>query len=344
MSDLPCNITNCLSGPQRTVRFRRVIPISEQQSCPTGGVDKLASHLTPPATPKPAQAEDPICTLAQPETSHISGMDDDEQRRRQAEQTSYRQSFHENTPYGGTVTPGVGNSRGRPSTRPTDGTRHPHSISSPGSVPNITGYGYAAEQQYPPQQPQGQPFAYQSEYSANPQRVQPYSQYPQQMIYNVPQHGQVHDQSPLAFSNAPPYLQRQSTAVEVLATHFGGQSYYNPGETQVSAAPSSYPAPSFQHSMQYPSQTDFSQAPLIPNYPLNPHLAISESEPAQRQQQQAIQDPFTAHRQLLRRTNSLTIQGRLREARNPLLAMSQRLLDQIEILGMRPPRSDVCPR
>ena len=259
-------------------------------------------------------------------------MDGDEQRRRQAEQLNYRQSLHESTQFGGTGTPGVSGSRGRASTRPA-GTRHGHSIPSSANVPNVAGYGYA--QQYSPQQAQAHSFAYQPEYSANPQRVQQYSQYPQQIVYNAPQHAQAHDQSPLTFSDAPPYQQRQSAAVEVLSTHFGGQNYYNTGESQLSTAPSSYPAASFQHPMQYSAQTELGQTPLIPNYSsVNPNFPTSDSEPAQRQQQQAAQDHFIAHRQLLRRTNSLIVQGRLLDARLPLLTMSQRLLDQIETLGM----------
>ena len=262
-------------------------------------------------------------------------MDDEEQRRRQTGRANYRQAFREQTQTGGSVTTGAGDLRGRPSTNTVNRIRQTQSIQNAASPPNVEGYGYATAQQYPPQQAQGQHFAYQAAFSQNPQRGQHYPQYQQQMIYAMPQHAQVQSQPPTALGDTPPYQQRQSTAVEVLSTQFGGQQYYNTGESQAPAAANLYSGTSFQQSMQYPPSAELGQPPLVPDYTSTDSTFLNPtSDFPQRQQQESAQDPLIALGHLLRQTNSLTTQGRLLEARQPLLTMSQRLVDNVESLGM----------
>ena len=138
-------------------------------------------------------------------------------------------------------------------------------------------------------------FTYQSEHLASPQKAQ---QYHQQISWNKPQHAHVQDQSVRAFNNIPPY-QRRSTAVE---------------------------AP-----IQRPLQANFGQ--ILDRSSTDPNLTTPGSEVTQYSQQQAIQNLFTAHRKLLKSTNSLTMNGQLHEAKELLIIMSQRLVDQIQVLG-----------
>ena len=259
----------------------------------------------------------------------MSGMDDEEQRRRQ-----YRQAFHEPTRTGGSVTSGAGDLRGRPSTNSANRARHAQPIPNTTSLPNVEGYGYATAQQYQSQQAQGQAFAYQTPFPQNPQRSQQYPQYPQQMFYAMPQHAHGQNQHPTALGDPLPYQQRQSTAVEVLSTHFGGQNYYNTNESQAPATANLYPGASFQQSVQYQPSTELSQPPLISDFtPTDSNLVSPASDFPQRQQSQSTPDTLAALGQLLRQANSLTTQGRLLEARQPLLTMSQRLVDNVESLG-----------
>lgn len=120
---------------------------------------------------------------------------------------------------------------------PTSGPR----TSAGGQSQGITGYGYTqGQQQYAPQL-QDAGLQNQLDVSQNPQQ---YTQYPSNLMSNMPQ------QAPQQFSYEPiqKFQPRPSAAVEVLPNQFGVLQYYPP------SAPTSVPSPITQQYASTPYQ------------------------------------------------------------------------------------------
>ncbi|KAL9124554.1 MAG: hypothetical protein Q9217_006125 [Psora testacea] len=319
-------------------------------------VANLAFYNTPPATPALTSFAlfDPPAHDSG--AGRMSGMEGDDQQRRQAEQSHYPQSYAEHAQILGSTASSIRNVRGLPAGTPADRVSHAqylpgHPSTTAPSVPSsaitqdIGGYGYPHGQQFQPQQTPGGAFSYQAGYQQHPQRAQQNPQYPHQAMYALPQQPQLQHQSP--FNTLPPYQQRQTTAVEVLSTQFGGQQYYNNGEVPTASASISYQTPAFQQTAHYSLPEDLGRSTLTSGYPVvDPHFSqASASEPTgqqqqqrqqrqQRQQGQSITTADAAYQQLLRQTNTLITQSRLIEARQSLLQLSAWLLNNIEPLGL----------
>lgn len=201
---------------------------------------------------------------------------------------------------------------------------------------------YPAPQDYasPQLQGQGSSFPYQSQYTQDPQRQQPYpQQYTPQLMYGVPQH---QPQNQTQYESVPQYQPRPPAAAEILSTEYGVPQYYNPdaggSNTTSAAAPPQYPNVPYQQPLQYPPVADLERSTLVSRYPgMEPELAqppTAESTEPQQRQPDRYDVFYNRYRRALRETNENASRGRLVQAGESLLEISEWLLSNAEGLGM----------
>ena len=215
---------------------------------------------------------------------------------------------------------------------PTSGPR----TSARGQIQEITSYGYMqGQQQYAPQL-QDVRLHDQLDFSQNPQQ---YIQYPSNMMYNTPQ------QAPQQFSCAPmqQFQPRQSAADEVLSNQSSVLQYYPP------RVPTSVPSPmSQQYASTLYQQQIADQSPAhaghgaLPTcYTVGTIEYAQPNEPDVLEPQESAQEAEgydAAYRQYvekLRATFQDVKDGRLVEAGQSLLKISEFLLGQAVELGKR---------
>lgn len=277
----------------------------------------------------------------------MSGMEGDEQRRRQYEQQNYPRGYVPEYGGHGANVPNVQNLRGAPGGDGSDRFRHAQplttrpSTSAPlsagaGNPPELGSYDYASGQQYSMPQIHGPQFQYQPEYMQDPQRQRHFPQYTSQLMYNVPQ--QVQPQSP--YDAVSQYQSRQSAA-QVLGSQFGTPEYYSeshsPNVSGPAAIPQQYPATAYPPSMQYTSAATLGRSTLASSYPtmgpeINPNIGTSASEQPEKES-----DTYAAaydwYRRSIGTVNDHTSRGHLIKAGELLLEVSQWLSENVDALS-----------
>lgn len=217
-------------------------------------------------------------------------------------------------------------------------------ISAPPTVPGpaaqALAYGYTQGQQYAAQPLHGSSLQYTPDFSPpDTQRQQQFPQYASNMMYNVPP--QTQQQSP--YESVSQYQPRQSAAIEVLTTQFGVPQYFNPSEPTSAAGPAvpqQYASAQFQQPMTYPPQ----QASLARSTNPSPYQSSMAdfaqpiaSEALEQQEltldSSSYDDAYNQYQNALKLTFENTRSGRLIEAGQSLLEISEWLLGHAVELG-----------
>lgn len=304
--------------------------------------------MTPPVTPAapPIPAFEP--PLGQLKPGRVGGMEGDDQRRRQLEQSNYHRGYPPNYGFQGGNAPNpqhLGAIQGGHSpdrfgqgqvltARPTV----PTSMATVAGVSQELGnFAFPQGQAYQAAQMQPPTLHYQSANMQDPQR-QRFPQYPPQMMYNVPQ-------QPQATSHYDPAAQfqpRQTAAVEILSNQFGVQpQYYSASDAStpsVSATlPQGYQTPAYQQSTQYNTPSALGRSTLVSSYPTaTPEFgqSISSETPgvAEPEADVAAENNDRFYR-AIGETNNNTYRGMLVQAGSSLMQISNWLLSNAVSLG-----------
>lgn len=268
-------------------------------------------------------------------------MDDDRQQRQVAPQgyqgQGLRGSFQAPNRYSGLS--GADRFRQQPLSAQALG-----SASSGGAGANLQGYhyGYGEGGQFAGTSMQGAALQYPTEYAQDPQRQQQYSQYGANLLYNVAQ-AQQHGTQQSPYDAVSHYQHRPSASLDVLPNQFGvPQQYFVEGSFTGASAP---PLTAQQNPSQYPSMTYAQQQPasrqnlgsaFVPgiNDPSqgNSQASMVAQEYAP-QEQQNYEDHYRAYHNHLRQTNQHAHDGKVAEAAQLLLEISEWLLGNVERLG-----------
>ena len=202
-------------------------------------------------------------------------------------------------------------------------------------------YPYAqGQQQYAPHM-QGTSMGYQAEFQQDTQRQQQFPAYCSDMIYSLPAQVQPAQQPSNYDVVQQPYQPRQSTAIEVLSNQFGVPQYYNTGEPTSAASqiPQTYASPQYQqqHAFQQSLSSNrptegTSYATGVGEYTqLNMSGALEPAEAAQ--DPSAGEEPYKTYLESLKQTYQFTYEGRLVEAGQRLLELSDWLIGHATELG-----------
>ncbi|KAK2764890.1 hypothetical protein FQN54_008587 [Arachnomyces sp. PD_36] len=174
------------------------------------------------------------------------------------------------------------------------------------------------------------------------QEQQQFSHYGSNMVYNIGQQAQ--PQSP--YETLPQFQPRQSTAIDVLPNHFGVPQYYSPteqGGTGVPAVPSHYLTQQIQPAATYAPQGSVVSSTSAPSFSatMTDYNPVEASEPPEQQQQPDLapessnyDDAYNQYQQALRQTFENTRCGRLVDASQSLLEISEWLLGNAVDLGL----------
>lgn len=236
--------------------------------------------------------------------------------------------------------------------RPPLTTQAPASAPSSGSRANPQSYAYAYGEgsqllgaAIPPAG-----VAYTADYAPEQQRTsQSYSQYGQNVMYNVSSQQAAAPQSP--YESVQPYQRQNAShntaAIEVLSNQFGvPQSYYVAGE---SAGPTSAPAtamsaqnvPTQYSSLGYqPGQSPVGRDTLAPSYTAgmsDPSQTASQGgfpQPGYAQQgSSANEEAYATYQTQLKKVNEYVRDSRIKEAGELVLSMSEWLLANAAAYG-----------
>ena len=218
---------------------------------------------------------------------------------------------------------------------PTSGPR----TSAAGQSQGIAGYGYTQGQQQYAQQLQDPAIQYQAEFPQDPQRAQQYTQYPSNLMYNLPQ--QTPQQS--AYEPVQQFQPRQTAAVEVLSNQFGVPQYYPTGDPTSAPGPMAqqYASAPFQQQIAYQQPTPTGRATIPTAYTTGIPEYVSPTVPEVLEPQETVQDAggydaaYRRYVEKLRATFQDVRDGRLVEAGQCLLEISEFLLGQAVELGKR---------
>jgi hypothetical protein len=310
-------------------------------------IEKLAIvYATPPLSPSAQRTalEAPLANLK----GRSTGMDSNDRRQRQSNPSGYasQQGLIQSSPQ-------------YPATSSADRFRQSQlAVQSPTSAPttgrggNIPGYTYpygegapfsgstmnAAPLQYP---------EYPQESQRSQQQQQQYPQYGSNIMYNVPSQPSASPQSP--YETVQPYQQpRQTAAIEVLSTNFGvpQQYYVAGGEGGPTSVPNSaipgQNVPSQYTPLSYTTQSPVGREPLASAYatgmadPNQNSPQAGYGQPAYgggAQADAALDNAYGQYQTELRRTFECVRDGRLAEAGNSLIHISDWLLGNAEALG-----------
>ncbi|KAL9602602.1 MAG: hypothetical protein Q9219_001746 [cf. Caloplaca sp. 3 TL-2023] len=219
--------------------------------------------------------------------------------------------------------------------------RSPASVSASsatGAHPQeLGGFGYSHGAQYPPAPIQSSSLQFPTDYGPDQQRSQHFPQYTSAMVYNVPQ--QSHTRSP--YDALPQYQPRQSASLEVMSNQLGVSSYYPSGEPSASSgqtSPDQQYAPSqFHQSVPY-------QTPGHSRQAIHPAYATGMTEYSQSAVQGIGEQPepedtthqeeYDRYEEALRQVFEDTSKGRVIEAAQLLLEISEWLLSHVKELGL----------
>jgi hypothetical protein len=215
---------------------------------------------------------------------------------------------------------------------PTSGPRTSAGEQSQG----ITGYGYTQGQQQCAPQLQDAGLPNQPDFSQNPQQ---YTQYPSNLMYDMPQH------APQQFSYEPmqQFQPRPSAAVEVLSSQFGDLQYYPPSEPTSVPSPMTqqYVSTPYQQQIAYQKPAHAGHAALPTCYTAGTIEYAQSNVPDVLEPQESAQEAggydaaYRRYVKKLRATFQDVKDGRLVEAGQSLLKVSEFLLGQAVELGKR---------
>ncbi|MCJ1282991.1 hypothetical protein MMC26_002318 [Xylographa opegraphella] len=206
----------------------------------------------------------------------------------------------------------------------------------------IAGYGYTQGQpQFTPQL-QDTSMQYQADFAHETPRVQQYPQYSSHLMsYNIPQ--QAPQQA--AYEPVQQFQPRQSAAVEVLSNQFGVPQYYPPSES--SSAPTlaqQYASAPFQQQMAYQHSAQANRSAVPASYavgiadyeqpPLPDVLGQQQPEPQEQPDNSGYDAAYSQYLEALRRAFQDIRDGRLVEAGQCLLEISEWLLGHASELGL----------
>ncbi len=231
------------------------------------------------------------------------------------------------------------------------GLRSPTSVSGRNGAPQAYGYGFTEGQHFaaPQMSTTSLPYHQQNDYSQENQRQAQYPQYGSNLMYNVAPQGS----QPSPYDAVQQYQPRQSAAIEVLSTQFGVPQYFVPGE------PASAPGPAvhLQHatsqfpSLSYPQSSVAERSTLGQGY-TSANMADMPQGGAPEQldttdygQEPAnYDDAYNQYQNALKQTFENTRNGRVVEAGQSLLEISNWLLGHAADLGERSSPSNLRSR
>lgn len=195
------------------------------------------------------------------------------------------------------------------------------------------------QHQHQRQQQQQQQQQHDQHQAQEQQEQQQFSHYGSNMVYNIAQQAQ--PQSP--YETVPQFQPRQSTALEVLPNQFGVPQYYSPSEqggTGVPAVPSHYLTPQLQPAATYAPQGSVVSSTSAPSFSatMTDYNPVEASEPSEQAdiapEPSNYDDAYNQYQQALRQTFENTRCGRLVDASQSLLEISEWLLGNAFDLGM----------
>jgi len=220
----------------------------------------------------------------------------------------------------------------------------PTSAPSAGRAGNTQGYnyGYTEGAQFVGTSMPTSDLQYQADYAQSaPGAQQQYQQYGSNLMYNVPSQQQATVQSP--YEPVQPYPPRHTAAIEVLSTQFGvPQQYYMEGGPTSAPAMATQNIPAQYPALSYTTQSPVGRQPLASAYAGGMADPTQSAQPAYPQANYAAQtaadldNAYGQYQQELRRTFQYARDGRLNEASNLLVHISDWLLTNAETLGMLP--------
>ncbi|MCJ1250113.1 hypothetical protein MMC30_007339 [Trapelia coarctata] len=202
-----------------------------------------------------------------------------------------------------------------------------------GQSQGIMGYGYPQGQQQHSPQLQDAGLQHQPDFFQDPQRAQQYTQYPLNLMYNMPQQAPHH--SPYE------YVQQlqpcQSAAVEVFSNQSGVPQYYSPGDPTSAPSPMTqqYASAPFQQEIVHQQPGHAGHAALSTAYTAGITKYIQPNMPDVLKQPESTQD--AAYRRYMKKLLAIiqdVKNGKLVEAGQCLLEISEFLLGQAVELGL----------
>ncbi|KAL8707832.1 MAG: hypothetical protein Q9220_007186 [cf. Caloplaca sp. 1 TL-2023] len=184
-----------------------------------------------------------------------------------------------------------------------------------------------------------------TDYNQEPQRSQNFGQYTSPIVYGVPQQSQ--SRSP--YDAVPQHQPRQSAALEVMPNQFGVPQYFNSAEAMTpsghTATPQQYTLSQYQQAAVYQTP-GMGRGTISSSYPMDmsdyPPSAMSEVADQQEPDPSNLTEKENEYQDALKETFRNTSRGRLREAGQSLLHISEWLLSNTQELGktIRPFSSD----
>ncbi|PGH03913.1 hypothetical protein AJ80_08615 [Polytolypa hystricis UAMH7299] len=305
---------------------------------------KLEFYASPPISPpanRPLQL-DPSRGGNIPD--HLKGMDGDSHQRKNYEPSSYQS--------GSNMRPSAGRHSSSSSADRFRQPQQPQSARAVGeSAAPYGGYGYTESPAYSAPSLQGGSLQtgglqYQSDFSSVPSRQsqpqvaeqqsrhqQRLSQYEPDMVYNIAPQAQ----SP--YEAVSQYQPRQSAAIEVLANQFGVAPYFA-GDDAGTAVSSQYlttPSQQAPFSQSTPASRPSAATTFSENMAgYNPPVAAEglEAQEFPRESSSNFDDAYNQYQRALRQTFENTRVGRLTEASQSLLEISEWLLSNAVELGL----------
>ena len=274
-------------------------------------------------------------------------MDKDRHSLRRPYQSNTRRPLGTSQRSHGSSSQGMGNSRGHRAGAPTEHTRRSHlfpppdsrtasSISGSSSIHDFGDYGYAQASGYTPPQMLGYPSTYQANsLPLTYNNAQP-SQYSQQLYH--PTRGFEQAQENL---NAPSaYQHTLSTSAGASSSLLDGQPYHNLGPLQPSLTHGQALANPYIQSLTS-SNDEYAQygSTSMPESSHTQAPSLSLEQPAlenvfgQEPQSELNRNRLATFDRLMRRTNTDTLDGRLKEARSSLIRLSRWLQENVGSLG-----------
>lgn len=231
------------------------------------------------------------------------------------------------------------------------GLRSPTSVSGRNGAPQAYGYGFTEGQHFaaPQMSTTSLPYHQQNDYSQENQRQAQYPQYGSNLMYNVAPQGS----QPSPYDAVQQYQPRQSAAIEVLSTQFGVPQYFVPGE------PASAPGPAvhLQHatsqfpSLSYPQSSVAERSTLGQGYTSASMADMPQGGAPEQldttdygQEPANYDDAYNQYQNALKQTFENTRNGRVVEAGQSLLEISNWLLGHAADLGERSSPSNLHSR
>lgn len=283
-------------------------------------------------------------------------MEAKDQRRRHHDQQSFPQTYRSDTrPHAGSHT-GLQDSRGAQAiganrylqsqalstTRPAASNTI---ASADANALDSAHFGFERATQFAEPQAQSNAFQYQPGHQLGHQRQGSYSQYPSDMVYGIPQ--QVAQAS--AYDAVAQYQPRQTAAIEAMSNQFQVPQYYVPGDPLNATTPTGpspqYSGVPYQHVMPYNAASDLERSMPTSSRTTTDLIVPAASSSGTSRPQQQSPDPheifYSRYRRALRETNENTLRGRLIQAGESLLEISEWLLGSVEALGKS---IDACTR